>query len=324
MHGKFMQAFCLLLLVTISSATAQNLTGWVAFNQKASPDDLNTVYFANSERGWIGGDKGFLAQTKDGGKSWNKQILGTLSAVNDVYFRGNDKGYVLAGDRVFTSTDGGQSWREEKIFREGTFDSAIPEFYSLRFANKKKGWIVGSLSEGEVISDSLMLQTDDGGTTWRKIQVPTTEELIHLDFINETKGWVVGAGGTILATADGGQTWKLQQSKTIGTLYHVDFKTENLGWAVGTKGTILRTEDGGKSWATIKNSFPNTLLSVEFINEQNGWIVGRGGVILRSDDGGKSWIKQDSKTTQNLFALFIDKKFGWAVGTKGTILKYTR
>jgi len=30
--------------------------------------DLNTVYFLDSKRGWVGGDNGFLSHTEDGGK----------------------------------------------------------------------------------------------------------------------------------------------------------------------------------------------------------------------------------------------------------------
>jgi photosystem II stability/assembly factor-like uncharacterized protein len=55
-----------------------------------------------------------------------------------------------------------------------------------------------------------------------------------------------------------------------------------------------------------------------------GWIAGRGGVILRSGDGGRTWIQQETRTKQNLYALFVDKKNGWAVGANGTILQYER
>jgi photosystem II stability/assembly factor-like uncharacterized protein len=63
---------------------------------------------------------------------------------------------------------------------------------------------------------------------------------------------------------------------------------------------------------------------VKFINEDNGWIVGRNGTIILSNDGGRTWIRQDSKTTQNLYALFMDKKYGWAVGGDGTLVQYVK
>jgi photosystem II stability/assembly factor-like uncharacterized protein len=104
----------------------------------------------------------------------------------------------------------------------------------------------------------------------------------------------------------------------------VDFRDERVGWAVGERGTILRTTDGGQSWFTISVPVRSTLLSVQFADEDQGWIVGRGGTILRSEDSGRTWVRQESRTNQNLYALFVDKKNGWAVGGDGTVLQYER
>ena len=312
------------LLILLSATVASGQTGWTIARQNSSKGDLNTVFFADSENGWIGGDNGYIARTSDAGRTWIQQSLNTKEAVNDIYFRSSDKGYVLAGDRIFSSVDGGQNWREEKILRADDFGRAKPELYSIRFTNKREGWIVGSVSDGDAVIESLVLHTNDGGALWRKVRVPTKEELIHVDFINEKRGWVVGANGTILSTSDAGETWRRQIPATTATLYHVDFKNENNGWIVGDRGLILATIDGGTTWRKIESNVQRTLLSVEFINEKTGWIVGRGGTILRSDDGGRTWIKQDSKTSESLFGLFISKKQGWAVGGKGLILRYER
>jgi photosystem II stability/assembly factor-like uncharacterized protein len=60
------------------------------------------------------------------------------------------------------------------------------------------------------------------------------------------------------------------------------------------------------------------------VDDDNGWIVGRGGVVLRSSDGGLTWLQQDSKSVQNLYALYFEKKNGWAVGGDGIVLQYER
>lgn len=305
-----------------SAALAQ--TGWTATRRGEEGKDLNTVFFVDQKRGWVAGDNGFVSRTDDGGRTWAQQPIGTNEAINDIYFRNKDDGYILAGNRIFNTRNGGAEWREIRRFSADEFGGAEPELYSLRFSGKKKAWIVGAASRRDVVVDSLLIYTDDGGASWVRQRVPTKEELIHVDFVSDKLGWTVGASGTILHTEDGGQTWIAQPSGTNATLYHIDFRNERVGWAVGERGTILRTLNGGESWFPADVVVRSTLLSVQFVDEDQGWIVGRGGTILRSEDGGKTWVRQESQTKQNLYALFIDKKNGWAVGGNGSVLQYER
>ena len=314
----------IVFLMIASMGVALAFDGWEAARRGPAGRDLNVVYFADSKRGWIAGDDGFLSRTEDGGRSWSAQRVGTTDAINDIYLRNKEEGYLLAGNRIFGTNDSGSTWQERRRFLPVDFDSAMPELYSVRFSGKKKGWIVGSASRRDTVIDSLLIYTDDGGTSWQRQRVPTRRELIHLDFVGDKRGWIVGASGTILYTGDGGETWTPQRSGTTATLYHVDFRNERTGWAVGERSTILRTSDGGLTWAEVPVPVRNTLLSVQFVDDDEGWIVGRGGVILRSSDGGRTWVRQESRTTQNLYALFVDKKRGWAVGGDGIVLQYER
>lgn len=287
--------------------------------------DLLSVYFTSSEKGFIGGDGGYFAITQDGGVNWTKQSLNTNDSVNEIYFRNDDNGYLLVGKRIFITNDGGKSWRETRVLSSTDFIGRTPEFLSVRFSDKKRGWIVGSINnkDDEVI-DSLVLHTVDSGETWQRITVPADKkELYHVDFIDET-GWIVGDEGVILKTEDDGQTWTRQNSGTKLALYNVDFRDKKFGIAVGSKGTILRTENGGETWEIVKTIATKALLRVNFINDKTGWIVGSDGVILRTDDKGKTWTKQLSQTTEALYGFYSDKKYSWAVGKKGLILKYIK
>ncbi len=299
-------------------------SGWTTSRVNSGDRDLNTVYFIDSKRGWVAGDDGFLAFTDDAGSSWVERPLGAAHSINDISFVGKDNGFILAGGSIFGTSDGGHTWRESYKFSPTEFDGATPELYSLRFNGKKRGWVVGSASRGDIVVNSILAITRDGGKTWQVLHPPTNRELIHIDFVDEKRGWIVGAGGTILHTDDAGESWTRQTSDSDATLYHVDFRNEKQGWVVGERGAILRTEDGGRTWSTISSPTRSTLLSVQFVNEDEGWIVGRGGAILRSGNRGLTWVEQESGTKQNLYALFIDKKNGWAVGSKGLIVRYQR
>jgi photosystem II stability/assembly factor-like uncharacterized protein len=316
-----------LTAISVAAQTGQagqaSQIGWVP-ERKVTSTDLISVYFLNSDRGWIGGDEGYLAATSDGGASWANQPLKTTGSVNDIYFRNEENGFVLAGDKVFLTNNGGQNWAEVPAVSKNDFRGTEQELYSIRFSDKKRGWIVGSVSRGDNIVDSLVLRTTDGGSSWQRVRVPTTEELFHLDFVNENKGWIVGSHGIVLFTEDSGTTWQRQNANIATDLFYVDFRGSKDGWAVGAKGTILHTDDGGRNWYKMGGGVYGTLLRVAFLSEDSGFIVGKGGLILRSSDGGRSWIKQDSKTTDALYGLFVDKKAIWAVGGNGTLLKYEK
>lgn len=313
-------SICFLILVIISSALSQS--GWVR-NPAGTSSDLVAVYFTSSEDGWIAGDNGYLASTSDGGQTWRTYPLNTTEDINEIYFRNEKNGYLVAGRKMFITDDAGASWRETVIYRPAEFKNGVPEFLSIRFADKRQGLVVGSVlnKAGDVI-DSLVMRTTDGGETWRRIIVPSKGELFHLDYNGSSHGWIVGDEGVILATVDGGDTWLVQNSKTRMALFNVDFRDDDEGYAVGEKGLILRTENGGLTWERVVTNHTVNLMRVDFADDKNGWIVGYGGVILRSSDKGRTWVKQESSTPIHLYGLYITKKFGWAVGAKGTVLRY--
>ncbi len=309
-------------LTLVGSANAQG--GWVPFKINTGGNDLNTVYFVDSKRGWVGGDEGFLSRTDDGGLSWVKQAVGTKAGINDIYFRDKEAGFLLAGNTIFVTRDNGSSWSQSRIFLPEEFEGADVELYSVRFSSKKKGWVVGSISKRERVVDSILVYTDDAGVTWRRQRAPSRLELIHVDFVSDKRGWIVGDGGTILFTRDAGVSWTKQNVGTTGTIYHIDFRDDKNGWAVGERGTLLRTIDGGETWTVIPTNVNVTLLSIQFVNDDEGWAIGRSGTILRSTDEGKTWVRQESTTKQNLYSINFNKKVGWAVGGEGVVLRYER
>lgn len=322
--GKLTSVMCAVaaLLLLVDQLAAQEV--WSATKISTGGQDLNSVYFVDSKRGWVGGDGGYLSRTDDGGQTWTRQQVGTTSAINDIYFRDKEAGFLLAGNKIFVTHDNGVRWSEARGFLPSEFEGADIELYSVRFSSKKKGWVVGSVSKRDTVIDSILVYTDDGGETWSRQRAPSKLELIHIDFVNDRKGWIVGAGGTILNTVDGGQTWNKQTSGATVTLYHVDFRNDKDGWVVGERGTLLRTSDGGLSWIAVITNVKATLLSIQFVNDDDGWAVGRGGTILRSGDQGVTWLPQNSATKLNLYALNFNKKVGYAVGADGTLLRYER
>lgn len=310
------------ILVAFLATPARSQQGWTLVKIAGPDQDLNSVFFLDNKRGWIGGDNGFLSRTEDGGHSWVKQVVDTNAGINDIYFRDKEAGFLLAGNAIFATRDNGVRWTEARRFLPREFDGADVELYSIRFSSKNKGWVVGSVSKRDRVIDSILLYTDDAGETWLRQRAPSRLELIHIDFANDKRGWISGADGTILATTDGGASWVKQESRTTATIYHIDFRNDKKGLAVGEKGTLLRTTDGGATWTPVIVRTRSTLLNVQFVSDNNCWAVGRGGTILRTDDGGQTWLEQEAGTKENLYGLNIVKKTGWAVGGGGLLLRY--
>ena len=318
----FSKLFGIYFAAVLFASVIEAQTPWKPAKVEAS-GDLVAVYFTSPTRGWVAGDSGYLAFTEDAGRTWRKHPLSTTEGINEIYFRNEKNGYLVAGRKMFVTNDSGRTWQETLIYKPGDFRTGTPEFLSIRFADKKYGYIIGSIlnRNGDVI-DSLLMRTDDEGMTWRRQIAPTKAELFHLDFSGNSHGWIVGDKGVILATTDRGETWRLQNSGTTRALFAVDFRDDNEGYAVGGGGTILRTTNGGAQWEAVRSGQTFTLKRVNFTDERNGWIVGFNGAILRSQDGGRTWEKVASPSAARLFGLHITKKYGFAVGEKGLLLEY--
>src|SRR5687768_13708505 len=140
-----LETISVIALLLLSAAFVPAQQGWVILQSSAVEKDLNAVHFSDSRRGWVAGDDGFVSRTIDGGLTWNQQIVETKDAINDIYFRNKEDGYLLAGSSIFQTEDGGQTWTEIRRYFASDFGGAVAELYSVRFSGKKRGWVVGSI-----------------------------------------------------------------------------------------------------------------------------------------------------------------------------------
>lgn len=322
---SFLKKTSLIFIIIFSALHISNAQNNWKINRANGGGDLVTVFFTSSDKGWIAGDDGYLAYTTDGGRNWTKKNLGMTEIINEIYFRNDDNGYLVAGKKMFITRNGGNTWEETQIYKSTQFRNGTPEFLSIRFADKKRGIVIGSiLNKQERVVDSLVMRTEDGGETWQRVIVPTKKELFHLDFVGSSRCWIVGDEGIILYSENGGSNFRVQKSNTVSDLFNVDFRDEKEGYIVGSKGTILRTENGGEIWESVRTEFKQTFMRVDFADDKNGVIVGYDGIILRSMDKGKTWIKRETITKEHLYGLYFAKKYGWAVGANGIVLQYER
>lgn len=137
------------------------------------------------------GDDGLILTSRNNMYKWKKvdvatdKKLFTIKRTNDVIRAVGEDGLVL------TSLDNAYTW-ESKIVCNA-------DIYDFDFADDNNGMLVSTL--GEVYC------TSDGGTTWNKMELPTTDSLFGVKYLDLQNACIVGKHSLIYSTTDGGVTW---------------------------------------------------------------------------------------------------------------------
>jgi photosystem II stability/assembly factor-like uncharacterized protein len=206
-------------------------------------EELNGVFCANENSGWVVGSRGSVLHTEDGGLNWTRQTSNVTESLNAITCADESSCWAV-GEKgvVLTTKDGGNHWKK---VRSGLSTS----LFAVDFVNHQMGWAAGE--------DGFIVRTTNGGKSWEQQQADIIlfpdgpyakrTDLLALKFIDENRGWVAGAGG-IARTDDGGKTWEakaVEDNAFIGLVSN-DGKTL---WAVSGRGTNYVTTDGGLTWA---------------------------------------------------------------------------
>lgn len=247
--------------------------------------DLYDIFFADEKNGWMCGDlfkgAGVILNTRDGGKTWDRQASGTSVALYALFFTDAKNGFAVGSNGTILSTDtGGSKWN---VISGGSASSEVgagdPGFWDIKFVNPKKGWVVGE--------NGAIKTTSDGGRTWVAQTSGTDSNLSSCDFVNENIGFAVGEGAAIIKTTDGGATWTaLKSGLSEEWFYDVDFMDENNGLVVGDYSTILRTTDGGATWTTEYSARQKgvtnlTFYSANILKPELAFVAGQFGSMMK-------------------------------------------
>jgi photosystem II stability/assembly factor-like uncharacterized protein len=183
------------------------------------------IRFASASRGWIalnapaGGVE--VRFTSDGGTTWAagfraSGILVGLDAATTqtAWLLTMDSGYCTASScskyELFRTVDGGISW--SSLGNPMDFACSGGHLSGPLFASTGRGWLTINLGAGGVkVGPGGLLQTEDGGKTWRCMNTPPNTSLVsaadplHVWVTSEMRGG--DEATTLFATDDGGRTW---------------------------------------------------------------------------------------------------------------------
>ncbi|MCE7063531.1 oxidoreductase [Dyadobacter sp. CY343] len=308
---------------------------------------------------WVGGSKGTILKTTNGGKTWatykvpgadsldfrdvhaiNKNTLVAMSAGE------SEKGQA----KIYRTEDGGESWNlVYQTTQNGVFLDGID------FWDKNKGICLGDPIDGKL----FILTTEDGGKRWAELPIekrPVAEPgeacfaASGTSVITFGKSNVyIGTGGSKMArvfrSEDFGQSWKvsatpLPAGPTSG-IFGLRFWSNKNGIAVGgdykktTDSTlnVLLTKDGGVTWILSKMTVPAGLKECVALYQKTD-AIWTGETQLRADDyalvatgpSGSSYSIDRGKSwrflgKEGFHAVSFAGNVGYGVGASGLIGK---
>jgi photosystem II stability/assembly factor-like uncharacterized protein/dienelactone hydrolase len=285
---------------------------------------------------------------------WTKQKTDAYRGKqDDIYFTDEQHGWYGNGSgKVYRTTDGGTTWN--KVLDK-------PGFYvrCLAFIDSMHGFVgnVGTDYFPDVTDTTCMLETFDGGITWKEvtnIKGPYPKGLCAIDiysklFINAGKpGYKrtiraagrVGSPAFMMTSTDNGKTWQSEDmSAHTQMIFDVKFISEQVGFICGgtsaetekSNALILKTTDGGKTWKKVYTSNRPFELTwkCSFANEKVGFVTIQSynpdekiteRYVAKTTDGGDTWkeIKLANEFAVRQFGvLFADENLGWVGTTVG-------
>jgi len=280
----------------------------IALSPSGTHSPLFCVSFDGTSNGLIGGQRGLMLATTDGGQHWAPVNLPPDVKDSNILAlsRGKDRKQVWAIGPMGTiihSADDGKTWESLGLKKDITLNDVY-------FYDDKEGWVSGEFG--------TILHTTDGGHTWqeqtnvsglpkytqevtddeaRRRGIPRLEEgdlyFFQSVFPTPKDGLIVGAGGFILGTSDGGQHWSVIKTGTSNTLFSISLSNPQSmsGVSTGVLGTLLRGRSG--TWSVdpeVSERVFTWLRSVKFApNGTYGLVAAGSGTILVTHDGGDKW-----------------------------------
>jgi photosystem II stability/assembly factor-like uncharacterized protein len=245
-----------------------------------------------------------LYMTDDGGDTWRavSSIDGPtvkgLCAIDVLHTKFINSGVldartvIHAGGRVggpaflLRSMDGGKSWKSQDV------SAHTKMILDAKFFDENRGIIMGASDTDTEKSNALIIATQDGGVTWKKVYQSTRpfELTWKASFPTRDTGYVTIQNYNpdktisqryVAKTIDGGSTWNeipLVNDHAVRQ-FGVGFVDEKIGW-VGTTTGGYQTIDGGMTWTSVAEMGRNSN-KVRIIRDSNGFVAYAIGLDVR-------------------------------------------
>jgi photosystem II stability/assembly factor-like uncharacterized protein len=343
--------------------TTDSANSWNVVN--ATDRAVRALTFTSEKVGYAVGDNSLLLKTSDGGATWVAKGLGAPSTQDLTGVQcADDKTCVVttkAGTVIGVTTDGGDTFKFPSPSTDPLFAAAFANPARLVAAGQQGstafssdaganftpvgGRLVGTFSRvvaGKVVGsafapgpDGTLGRTVDGGHTWTRGNVATSQDVLDVSFPTVADGYALDFAGGVFNTNDGGQTWATLNTGSTARPAAIYAPSPTAVLVIGPTG-IRRSTDSGGSFSAVKgDAVARTRLGA--VDRAGSAIIAYGNQdLIQSSDGGKTWkalrkpgtykrLSRRSKKLVNRLGIrnadFIDARTGFLLDTTGRLYR---
>lgn len=244
-----------------------------------------------------------LYRSADRGESWSSVIPST-SGLNLTALAFDpaspDSNWVIGTDsgKVYTSTNGGQSWGAPISFPNASFIGGLVFAPTLNGGGRHTLWaLTGDSNNG---ANDYAYRSSDGGHTWTEIQINPGSAINGITYHDTIPGLVWAGVGGGYYSEDDGLTWSplgagLQSAHDFAVVPGSPARQTTTLYAA-TEVSLYQSSDGGATWheaATgLGANLPGTL-AVSPFNADEAYAATQSRGILHTVDGGRTWRNLD-------------------------------
>ncbi|HET6509734.1 MAG TPA: YCF48-related protein [Baekduia sp.] len=276
------------------------------------------IAFVSAQVGYAVGDQSLFMKTADGGATWTPQGVGGPAPqdLTGIHCATEDACVMTtrAGTQIIVTTDGGKTFTFPAPSTDPLFAAAFASATRLVAAGRQGsttasddaganftpigGRLIGRFSRvraGRVAGtafapgpDGVLGRTVDGGQTWTRGNVATSQDVLDVSFPTADDGYALDVAGGVFTTDDGGQSWKTLDTGSTARPNAVYAPSKSVVLVIGPTG-VRRSVDGGGSFDAVRgDAVARTPLSD--VDRAGDAIVAWGPQdVILSSDGGKTW-----------------------------------